>query len=167
MYLLPSFTFWKPKKVFDIQNIYWIWFREFFGKPSMPNAPLDSLPKFLLRFNISTKKQQNGLEFVLSIPHAKKITNWRTGALHHIVARGTARTKIFLDDTDQNNFLKRLGERNRVNPRSLLCYWAVRELGISMAELSRRCGLWLSGLSQLVKRGEELVQDKGYRLIDL
>jgi REP element-mobilizing transposase RayT/DNA-binding Lrp family transcriptional regulator len=57
-------------------------------------------------------------------------------------------------------------ERSRVTARSLLCYWAVRELGLSMAELSRRLGLSLSGLSQSVKRGEELVQDKGYKLID-
>ena len=57
-------------------------------------------------------------------------------------------------------------ERSRVTARSLLCYWAVRDLGLSMAELSRRLGLWMSGLSQSVKRGETLVQDKGYKLID-
>ncbi len=32
------------------------------------------------------------------------------GALHHIIARGIERTKIFRDDWDRNNFLKRLGE---------------------------------------------------------
>jgi lambda repressor-like predicted transcriptional regulator len=53
-----------------------------------------------------------------------------------------------------------------MNARSLLCYWAVRDLGIRMAELSRRLGLSLSGLSQSVKRGEKLTQDKGYKLID-
>jgi putative transposase len=31
------------------------------------------------------------------------------GALHHIVARGIERCKIFRDDTDRNNFLDRLG----------------------------------------------------------
>jgi hypothetical protein len=56
-------------------------------------------------------------------------------------------------------------ERSRVTARSLLCYWAVRDLGLSMAEL-RKLGLSLSGLSQSVKRGEKLAQDKGYRLID-
>ena len=31
------------------------------------------------------------------------------GALHHIIIRGIERRKIFLDDFDQENFLKRLG----------------------------------------------------------
>jgi hypothetical protein len=35
-----------------------------------------------------------------------------------------------------------------------------------MAELSRRLGLSLTGLSQSVKRGEKVAQDKGYKLID-
>ncbi len=53
-----------------------------------------------------------------------------------------------------------------VKAKSLLCYWAVRDLGISMAELSRRLKLSLSGVSQSVKRGETIVQQKGYNLID-
>ena len=31
------------------------------------------------------------------------------GALHHVIGRGIERRKIFLDDTDRNNFLDRLG----------------------------------------------------------
>ncbi len=31
------------------------------------------------------------------------------GALHHIIARGIERSKIFRDNTDRNNFLDRLG----------------------------------------------------------
>jgi len=129
------------------------------------------------------------------------------GALHHIIARGIEKRKIFQDDSDRNNFLERLGEilkenktplqaqgidiakiatrvselmgvepwgiwapgkeRKRVNARSLLCYWAVRDLGISMAEVSRRLGLSPSGVSQSVKRGEKLVQGKAYRLTDM
>ncbi|MBU4343966.1 MAG: transposase, partial [Proteobacteria bacterium] len=58
-------------------------------------------------------------------------------------------------------------ERIRVEARSLLCYWAVRDLGINMAELSRRLNLSLSGVSLSVKRGERIVQEKGYKLIDL
>ena len=55
-------------------------------------------------------------------------------------------------------------ERTRVEARSLLCYWAVRDLGINMAELSRRLNLSLSGVSLSVKRGERIVQEKGYKL---
>ena len=56
-------------------------------------------------------------------------------------------------------------ERRRVQARSLLCYWAVRELGISMAELSRRFHLSLSGISLSVKRGEKIAQDNDYELV--
>jgi len=57
-------------------------------------------------------------------------------------------------------------ERIRVKARSLLCYWAVRDIGITMAELSRRLNLSLSGISLSVKRGERIIQEKGYKLID-
>jgi hypothetical protein len=32
------------------------------------------------------------------------------GALHHVIARGIEKRKIFQDDSDRNNFLERLGE---------------------------------------------------------
>jgi len=57
-------------------------------------------------------------------------------------------------------------ERTRVEARSLLCYWAVRGLGINMAELARRLNLSLSGVNLSVKRGERIVQEKGYKLTD-
>ncbi len=55
-------------------------------------------------------------------------------------------------------------EREIVSARSLLCYWTVRELGMSMADLSRKLDLSLAGVSQSVKRGEKLVHEKGYKL---
>ncbi len=57
-------------------------------------------------------------------------------------------------------------ERNRVNARSLVCYWGVRHLGISMAELSRKSGLSLSGVTQSVARGEKLSNARKYKLIE-
>jgi hypothetical protein len=54
-----------------------------------------------------------------------------------------------------------------VKTKSLLCYWAVRDLGLTMAELSRRLKLSLSGISLSVKQGERIVRDKGYKLIDI
>jgi putative transposase len=56
-------------------------------------------------------------------------------------------------------------ERKRVQARGLFCYWAVRELGIGMSELSRRLGLSLAGISQSVKRGERIAVEEGYNLI--
>jgi len=57
-------------------------------------------------------------------------------------------------------------ERKRVEARSLLCYWAARDLGISMAELSRRLKPSLSGVSLSVKRGERIAQENDYKLIE-
>ncbi|MEW6669163.1 MAG: transposase, partial [Thermodesulfobacteriota bacterium] len=57
-------------------------------------------------------------------------------------------------------------ERERVQARSILCYWAVRELGISMSELARRLRLSLAGVSQSVRRGERIADETGYSLIE-
>lgn len=56
--------------------------------------------------------------------------------------------------------------RGLVAARSLLCFWAVRELGISMAELSRRLDLSLSGVSQSVIRGEKIAAINSFELLD-
>lgn len=56
--------------------------------------------------------------------------------------------------------------RRRVAGRSLLCFWAVRELGMSMTELSRRLNLSPSGVSQSVIRGEEIAEQHGLKLLD-
>jgi REP element-mobilizing transposase RayT len=57
-------------------------------------------------------------------------------------------------------------ERKIVEARSVLCYWAVRDLGISMAELSRRLKLSVSGVGLSVKRGERIVKERAYSLRD-
>jgi len=56
-------------------------------------------------------------------------------------------------------------ERKRVEARSLFCYWAVRELGYSMAELSRELKLSLAGISKSVKRGERIASENGFELL--
>jgi DNA-binding Lrp family transcriptional regulator len=53
-----------------------------------------------------------------------------------------------------------------VQARSLLCYWAVRELGMSMAELSRKLQISQPAVSLSVKRGEKLAKDNQYVLFD-
>jgi chromosomal replication initiation ATPase DnaA len=45
--------------------------------------------------------------------------------------------------------------RQRVRAKSLLCYWANRELGISMAKLSRRMNVSVMAVSYAVQRGEK------------
>ena len=53
-----------------------------------------------------------------------------------------------------------------VKARSLLCYWAVRELGIGATELARRIGISQPAISQSVKRGEAIAKENGFELMD-
>ena len=53
-----------------------------------------------------------------------------------------------------------------VAARSLLCYWAVRELGVSMASLGRRFGISLPAISKSVVRGKQIAESKGLNLIE-
>ncbi len=54
--------------------------------------------------------------------------------------------------------------RNLVVARSLVCYWSVRELGESMASLARRFGVSTVAVSKSVRRGAQIVREKGYEL---
>ncbi len=52
--------------------------------------------------------------------------------------------------------------RHIVRARSLICYWAVRELGVSMASLAKRLRISPATVSQSVVRGERLVKENHY-----
>ena len=47
---------------------------------------------------------------------------------------------------------------NRSKARSLLCYWAVRELGMSCTVIAERLGMTQLGVSRAVQRGERLAK---------
>jgi len=79
-----------------------------------------------------------------------------------LAARVSAITKMH-----EWQILKPSKERPRVKARSLLCYWAVREMGMSMADLSRKLGISLSGISQHVNRGETIAREGNFQLPDV
>jgi putative transposase len=54
--------------------------------------------------------------------------------------------------------------RIQVAARSLLCYWAVRELGESMTAMSRRLGISIPAVSKAVARGAALAERNGYQI---
>ena len=72
-----------------------------------------------------------------------------------------------LTDIDKSQIFLPGKERSRVRARSLFCYWAVRELGISMMDLSKRLELSMAGISQTVKRGEKIAEEEGFTLVDI
>ena len=52
-----------------------------------------------------------------------------------------------------------------IKPRSVFCYWAVRELGETATSLARRLGLTQPSISKSVLRGEKIVKDMNLKLI--
>jgi len=52
-----------------------------------------------------------------------------------------------------------------VASRSLLCYWAVRELGETTTGLARRLALTQAAVSIAVRRGERIAKERGLQLI--
>ncbi len=51
-----------------------------------------------------------------------------------------------------------------VRARSLLCFWAVRELGVSMAAMARRLNISTVAVSKSVARGAEIAKKDGLEL---
>lgn len=52
-----------------------------------------------------------------------------------------------------------------VKARSLLCYWAVRKLGYSATELSKRLGVSQPSVSISVSRGEKIAKAEQLKLV--
>ena len=57
-------------------------------------------------------------------------------------------------------------QQKRVKARSLFCYWAVRELGMSLTELARRLGISVVGVGYSVERGEIIARENHYQVIE-
>jgi len=51
-----------------------------------------------------------------------------------------------------------------VDARSVLCFWAVHELGITMTSLGRKLGLSTPAISKSVTRGKQISEARGFNL---
>jgi len=56
-------------------------------------------------------------------------------------------------------------QRDKVKARSLLCFWAVRELGMPLADLARELGMSMPGVGYAVERGKIIALGNQYLLI--
>jgi putative transposase len=54
----------------------------------------------------------------------------------------------------------------KVKARSLFCYWAVRELGFTMADLAPKLNISQPAVSISAQRGERIALENGYSLMD-
>ena len=52
-----------------------------------------------------------------------------------------------------------------IKPRSVFCYWAVRELGETATSLAKGLSLSLTGVSKSVIRGEKVVKEMNFKLL--
>jgi putative transposase len=55
--------------------------------------------------------------------------------------------------------------RRIVEARSLLCYWAVRELGVPMSSLARKLKVSIPSVSDTVTRGRRIAEEKQLNLL--
>jgi len=56
-------------------------------------------------------------------------------------------------------------QQKKVKARSLLCYWAVREAGISLRTLAKRLRISAPEVGYAVERGKTIAQESHYELI--
>ena len=86
---------------------------------------------------------------------------WARGIdLDSIAARVSEVLKIKTEDIWAKGKYQRI-----VYARSLLCYWAVRELGIPMSNLSIKLGISIPSVSMSVKRGQRIAKENEFTLL--
>ena len=105
------------------------------------------------------------------------------GVLHYIMIRGIERRNIFRVKKDREDFLERLSKlipetqtcryawvlmsnHAHLLLRSLFCYWAAKELEVSLTELSRRIGISVPAVGYSVERGSIIAKENNYKLIE-
>ena len=86
--------------------------------------------------------------------HAEKIKSWCTWCSTSYHCPGIERDKTFRYDADRKKW-------NRVKDRSFYCYFAVRELGISISEISRKLEMSLAGENKSLKRSKRMADCNG------
>ena len=58
-------------------------------------------------------------------------------------------------------------QRIRVKARSLFCFWAVHELGMTLTEIASHIGISVPGVGYSVERGRTIARENDYRLIEI
>ena len=69
-------------------------------------------------------------------------------------------------DMDPSEFFSKGKQQRKVRARSLFCWWAVKELGISLRALARQLEISPPAVGYCVERGEAIARENGYRLIE-
>ncbi len=67
---------------------------------------------------------------------------------------------------DQDEILSKGRQRRKVKARSLLCFWAARELGMSLTALARKLEMSIAGVGFAVESGELIAKKRNFMLIN-
>ena len=105
------------------------------------------------------------VEDVLSQASEKFERNYELRRLGYDADRIASRVAAICE-IEVNDIVLKGKQRKRVKARSLFCYWAVRELGMSLTELARRLGISVAGVGYSVARGEIIARENQYQLIE-
>jgi hypothetical protein len=69
-------------------------------------------------------------------------------------------------EMDLDNIFTKGKKQRKVKARSLLWFWAVQELGISLTELAKHLEITVPGVGCAVERGLAIARDNKYQLIE-
>lgn len=67
---------------------------------------------------------------------------------------------------DRAEVLSKGRQNRKVKARSILCFWAARELGMSLTALARILGMSIAGVGFAVERGELIAKNGNFNLIN-
>ena len=99
---------------------------------------------------------KNGM---IAVARAEGAFRGRINSSSLIGSRGGCTVDMPVEDIWKEGRYRRL-----VGARSLLCIWAVRELGISMTSLARKLNISTMAVSKSVARGAEIAKKEAYKL---
>ena len=66
---------------------------------------------------------------------------------------------------DKGEIFSRGRQKGKVRARSIFCYWAAREAGIPLRSLAKRLGISGPGVGYAVERGEAIVRENNFVLV--
>ena len=73
-------------------------------------------------------------------------------------------SEIFEIDTEE--ILSKGKQQKKVKARSLFCYWAVKELEVSLTELSKTIGISVPAVGYSVERGSKIAKENDFKLTE-
>ena len=69
-------------------------------------------------------------------------------------------------EMDSNQVVTNSKNKQAVRARSLVCYWAFKELGMNQTELAQKFGISQPAVSSAVRKGEKIARTDGYELLE-